>query len=86
MLCDGIYVETCCTTYVKKLLYSNCIELSFEEVGSLLMYFLHNQYLMKTSSECKKSCSSRDLLNKALTVGSNVPSQQGPYLVKILAA
>jgi len=50
------------------------------------MYFLHNRYLMKTSSDCKKSCSSGDMLNKALTVGSNVPSQQGPYPVKILAA
>jgi len=50
------------------------------------MYFLHNRYLMKNSSECKNSCSSGDMLNKALTVGSNVPSQQGPYPVKILAA
>ena len=51
-----------------------------------MYFFLHNRYLVKTSSECKKSCSSGDMSNKVLTVGSNVPSQQGPYLVKILAA
>jgi len=32
------------------------------DVGSLLIYFLHYRYLMQTSSECKKSFSSGDML------------------------